>query len=100
MLTVVWLDDYQDNYLTAMEQICLNIKNNNFPNGSVTKEGIIRFLRDSRGLANHIDVSKIYKFYIKNCYLDYFNLFAYSLNNYLMDEEVMHPALDFINSLI
>lgn len=36
--------------------------------------GCIKFLRDSAGIAGFIDVSKIYKYYIKICFRNYMDV--------------------------
>lgn len=51
------------------------------------------------GLTNYIDVSKIYKFYIKNTYPFFFELFEQHIEPFFNDEEVMLCVTDFIHSL-
>jgi hypothetical protein len=79
----MWLDDFHDNYLDAINDITNNIKNRCFPYNNITKviflifntlinlhifskDGLIKFFRDSTGIANYIDVAKIFKYFIKN----------------------------------
>jgi len=50
-------------------------------------------------LADFIDVSKIYRFYIKIVYPLYFEIFANQLSPYENDFQVMGAALDFIAAL-
>lgn len=51
------------------------------------------------GLTNYIDVSKIYKFYLKNTYPFFFELFDHHIEAFFSDNEVMLCVTDFIYSL-
>lgn len=62
----MWLDDFHDNYLDSINDITNNIKNKSFAFNNVTKDGLIKFFRDSTGISNYIDIAKIFKYYIKN----------------------------------
>jgi hypothetical protein len=74
IISIMWLDDFHDNYLDAINDITSNIKNKAFPFGNVTKEGLVKYFRDMTGISNYIDVSKIFKFFIKNCYPFYMEI--------------------------
>ena len=37
-------------------------------------EGVVKFLRDSAGIAGYIDVCKIYRYYIKICFRSYIDV--------------------------
>jgi hypothetical protein len=62
LVSIIWLDDYHDNYIDAIKNLNESIKMKNFPNNVFTKDGVIRFLRDSKGLANYIG-KLIYKLF-------------------------------------
>lgn len=51
------------------------------------------------GLTNQIDVSKIYKYYLKNSYPIIYEILSNNLEAYFNDYEVMLPILDFFISL-
>ena len=51
------------------------------------------------GLTNYIDVSKIYKFYLKNTYPFFSELFEHHIETFFNDKEVMLCVADFIYSL-
>lgn len=37
IISVLWLDDFHDNYLQMLEEVSLNIKNMNFPTNEINK---------------------------------------------------------------
>ena len=115
IIAIMWLDDFHDNYLDAIDSITNNIKTKCFPYNNVTKDGLIKFFRDSTGISNYIDVAKIFKFFIKNrllyimagrayiilnSYPFYIDLINNQVVNYYGDLEIMNTVLVFINSLI
>ncbi len=51
------------------------------------------------GLTNYIDVSKIYKFYLKNTYPFFSELFENHIETFFNDNDVMLSVMDFIYSL-
>jgi exportin-7 len=100
IIAIMYLDDYFDTYLEALENICQTIYIKNFPNGQIDTESIIKFFRDSTGLSNYIDVSKIFKYYFKIAYPIYAQIIQNYVPGCLASFDVIQAFFDFQLSLI
>jgi hypothetical protein len=63
-------------------------------------KGCIRFLRDSAGIAGYIDVSKIFRYYIKICFSSYTDVINSQMGFIFKEHELMNATLDFIKALV
>lgn len=65
MIAILWLDDYHDNYLESTDKIISSIKQSLGTPPSNDRLKLVKFIRDSTGICQYLDVAKIFKYYIK-----------------------------------
>jgi len=61
---------------------------------------LIKFFRDHQGIAGYIDVSKIFRYYIKISFLDIVNLMNAHLDMIIKNDDLLNAVLDYIKDLV
>lgn len=91
------MDDPFDNFIEATDGIVRRIA---FDPAACQKEDMIRFFYDASGIAKHIDVSPIYKVFLKKTYHLYKFVFSSQLLAYGLDMQLMVPAMKLLLNVI
>ena len=67
---------------------------------SLFKVDCIKFFRDSAGIAGYIDVSKIFRYFIKIGFSIYVEVMNSKTDEMLLDNDLLNSVLDFLISLV
>eukprot|EP01017_Pseudomicrothorax_dubius_P051367 TRINITY_DN987_c0_g1_i13.p1 TRINITY_DN987_c0_g1~~TRINITY_DN987_c0_g1_i13.p1 ORF type:complete len:1127 (-),score=233.71 TRINITY_DN987_c0_g1_i13:61-3441(-) len=96
ILSIIFVDDYFDDYISSLDRLFNNIIVTNNASDSL---GLISLFRDSSGIASYLDITKIFKYFVKISYPTYSKLLIEVVSNSFDDVDVMSAALDFMIAL-
>lgn len=102
LVTLLWVDDFEDSYLDALELICsrlLPAPSDPGQESGPSREEILKFLRDARGMANFIDVAKIFRLFVKLLRPLYLRVLTAVRERHPKDLDVTAAALDLAAAL-